>query len=132
MTFYNVKYFKEIKRLKVFSKGLLEHLSEGASTIEHLYEHLRWSFLWICWKAFYFCNESSIIDVRLSYIEAYKNNEISKMKLRWSKLSRLLQRVAFLVMYLAKRFVYYISAVHFFRSYSRLTKFFSTNLLTQF
>ena len=54
------------------------------------------------------------------------------MKLRWSKLSPLLQRVAFLVIYLAKRFVYYISAVHFFSPYSRLTKFFSTNLLTKF
>ena len=33
---------------------------------------------------------------------------------------------------LATRFVYYILTVHIFKPYSRLTKFLSTNFLTQF
>ena len=37
------------------------------------------------------------MDVRLGYIEASENIEIFKVKLRWSKLLRLLQRVAFLI-----------------------------------
>ena len=36
-----------------------------------------------------------IIDVQQGYILASENIEIFKVKLRWSKLSRLLQRVAF-------------------------------------
>ena len=36
-----------------------------------------------------------IIDVQRGYILASENIEIFKVKLRWSKLSRLLQRVAF-------------------------------------
>ena len=50
-------------------------------------KHLRWSFLWIYLKVYYFHNKSSIIDVIA----------IFKVKLRWSKSSQLLQRVAFLV-----------------------------------
>ena len=38
--------------------------------------------------------KSSIIDVRLGYIQASENIEILKEKLSWSKLSRLLQRIA--------------------------------------
>ena len=41
---------------------------------------------------------SSITDVRLGYIKASENIETLKVKLRWSKSSRLLQRVAFLVL----------------------------------
>ena len=46
--------------------------------------------------AYYFCNKSSIADVRLGYIYATKNIEIFKVKVRWRKSLRLLQRVAFL------------------------------------
>ena len=46
-------------------------------------------------KGLLFLQNSSIIDVRLSYIEASENIEIFKEKLSWSKLSRLLQRTAF-------------------------------------
>ena len=46
---------------------------------------------------YYFCHKSFIIDVRLSYIYACENIEIFKVKLKWSKSSRLLLRVAFLV-----------------------------------
>ena len=46
-------------------------------------------------KGLLFLQNSSIIDVRLSYIEASENIEIFKEKLSWSKLSRLLQRIAF-------------------------------------
>ena len=55
------------------------------------------AFLWIYWTAYFFRNISSIIDVRLSYILASENIETFKVKLRWSKSSGLLQRVAFLV-----------------------------------
>ena len=44
---------------------------------------------------YYICNKSSIIDVRLGYIKASENFEISKPKVRYSKSSRLLQRIAF-------------------------------------
>ena len=40
-------------------------------------------------------NDTSIMDVRLGYIQASENIEILKMQLRWSKSSRLSQRVAF-------------------------------------
>ena len=35
------------------------------------------------------------MDVQLGYIQASKNIEFFKVRLRWSKLSRLLQRIAF-------------------------------------
>ena len=34
------------------------------------------AFLWIYWTAYYFRNESSIIDVQLGYIQAFENIEI--------------------------------------------------------
>ena len=46
-------------------------------------------------KGLLFLQKSSIIDVRLGYIYAFENIEIFKEKLSWSKLSRLLQRIAF-------------------------------------
>ena len=52
-------------------------------------------FLWIYLTAYYFCNRSSIIDTQLGYILASKNFEFFKVKLIWSKSSRLLQRIAF-------------------------------------
>ena len=55
------------------------------------------AFLWKCIIAYYFHNKSSIIDVRLGYIWVSKNIEIFKVKLRWSKSSRLLQCIVFLV-----------------------------------
>ena len=45
---------------------------------------------------YYFRNKSSIIDVRLGYVQTSENNEILKVKLGWSRSSQLLQRVAFL------------------------------------
>ena len=42
-----------------------------------------------------FLQKNSIIEVRLAYIYASENIEIFKEKLIWSKLSRLLQRIAF-------------------------------------
>ena len=53
----------------------------------------------------YFCNKSSIIDVRMGYIYGLRiiyvseNIEVFKTKPRWSKSSRFLQRVAFLVLF---------------------------------
>ena len=54
-------------------------------------------FLWIFLSALFFRNISSIIDLRLGYIQASENIEIFKVKLGWSKSSRLLQHIAFLV-----------------------------------
>ena len=50
-----------------------------------------------------FRNKSSIIDVQLGYIQAFKNIEIFKVKQRWSKSSRLLQHAAFLVLFILER-----------------------------
>ena len=50
-----------------------------------------------CLMVYYFCNISSIIYVRVSYIWASKNIKIFNLKLSWSKVSRLLQLLAFLV-----------------------------------
>ena len=55
------------------------------------------AFLWIYLRALNFRNISSIIDLRPSYIWVSENIEIFKVKLRRSKWSRLLQRIAFLV-----------------------------------
>ena len=46
-----------------------------------------------------FSNKSSIIDLRLGYIYTSENTEIFIVKLRWRKSSRLLQCVAFLVVF---------------------------------
>ena len=46
-------------------------------------------------KGLLFLQKSSIIDVRLGYIQASENIDIFKEKLSWSKLSQLLQRIAF-------------------------------------
>ena len=58
------------------------------------------AFLGIYLTALYFRNISSIIDLRLGYIYVSENIEIFKGKLRWSKSSRLLQRIAIFVRYL--------------------------------
>ena len=47
--------------------------------------------------AYYFRNKSSIIDIQLGYIQVLENIEMFKVKLRWSKSLRLLQRVAFVM-----------------------------------
>ena len=52
-------------------------------------------FLRIYLGTYYFCNKSSITDVRLTYTQASENIEISKVRLSSSKSSRLLQRIAF-------------------------------------
>ena len=54
----NVKYFKERKRLKSLQKAEAYLEPKQGST---------WSFLWIYFKAYYFRNKNSIIDVRLGY-----------------------------------------------------------------
>ena len=90
---YYEKYFKEIKRLKSYQKAETYLKPKWASTME--------IFLWKHLMAYYFRNKSSIIDVWLSYIYASKNIEIFKVKLKWIKSSRLLQRVAFLVLHWA-------------------------------
>ena len=46
-------------------------------------------------KGLIFLLKTSIIDVRLGYIQASENIEIFKEKLSWSKLLRSLQRIAF-------------------------------------
>ena len=51
------------------------------------------AFYWIYWTAYYLCNKSSIIEIWLNYMQASENIEIFKVKLSWSKLSWLLQRV---------------------------------------
>ena len=86
---YTEKSFKKIKRLKSLQKRrrvFRTHASicDGA-------------FLRIYLTALYFCNMSSIIDLRLGYVQASENIEILKVKLRQSKSSRLLRRIAFLV-----------------------------------
>ena len=48
-------------------------------------------------RVFYFCSKSFIIDVWLSYVQASEDIEIFKVKVRWSKSSQLLQRIAFLI-----------------------------------
>ena len=48
------------------------------------------AFLWIYLTAYYFRNISSIIDLRLGYIQASENIEIFKTKLKWSKSLRFL------------------------------------------
>ena len=60
---YNVKFFKEIKRLKKKAEVYLE--SNQASTTE--------IFLWIYFMFYYTCNISSNIDIRLGYIWASEN-----------------------------------------------------------
>ena len=67
-SYYNVKYFKKIKCLKILQKAEM--------------------YLW---------EPKRCIDVWLSYTEASENIEIFKVKQRWSKSSWLLQRAAFLV-----------------------------------
>ena len=43
------------------------------------------AFLLIYLTAYYFCNKSSIIDVRLGHIQASENFEIFKVKLSWNQ-----------------------------------------------
>ena len=50
-----------------------------------------------CWHVCCFRNKSFIIDVQLGCMQAFKNIEIFKVKLRWDKSSQLLQHVALLV-----------------------------------
>ena len=57
---------------------------------------------------YYFRNKSSIIDVQLGYIKTSKNIEVFNVKLRQSKSSRLLQRLAFLVLCSIYNFKYEI------------------------
>ena len=84
---YNVKYFKEIKRLKSLQKAE-EYLEPKRASMMELF--------WIYLTTYYFRNKSSIIDARLG--KASKNIEIFKVKLGWSKSSWLFQCVGFLVL----------------------------------
>ena len=108
--FNEVKYFKEVAYFKGLKRKNFKEIKRLKSLqvkkqrrIQNLSENLRCSFLWIYLTVYCFCNKSSITDVRLGYIWATENIEIFKVKLLWSKLSWLLQRVAFLVCYLLLR-----------------------------
>ena len=57
------------------------------------------TFLWIYLTAYYFRKKISTIDVRLGYIQTSKNIDILIVNLRPSKSSRLLEHVAFLVIF---------------------------------
>ena len=70
---------------------------ESRRCIQNPCKHLRWSFLVNILNDFIFSQLGSITDLRLGYILASEKIEIFKVKLRWSKSSRLLQRIAFLV-----------------------------------
>ena len=61
-------------------------------TLANIYDG---AFLWMYLTAYCFHNECSIIDVRQGYIKASGNIGIFKVKLRWRKSSRLIQRIAF-------------------------------------
>ena len=87
---FNVKYFqRNIKSDKSSSKTSVVFRTQAS-----VYDR---NFLWIYLTAYYFRNKSSIIYVQLGYMQ--KNNKIFKVKQRWSKPSRLFQRVAFLVIH---------------------------------
>ena len=75
--------------MKSYQKAEIDLEPEWASTMEF--------FLWKHLTAYYICSKTSITDVGLSYIYVSKNIEIFKVKLKWSKSSRLFLRVAFLV-----------------------------------
>ena len=66
---HNVKYLKEIKRLKSLQKAEAYPELNWASTIY---------FLWIYLTVYYFGNISSIIDVWLGYIWSLKILKFSK------------------------------------------------------
>ena len=82
-----VKYFKEITDFKKSLQKAQAYLKpKQAYMMELSYEYT---------YQLYFCNKSSILDARLGYVQASEKIEIFKVKLRWSKSSRLLQRIAF-------------------------------------
>ena len=90
---FNVKYFKKIKRLKSLQVKAVSYLEPKRASLMKLFVNI---------VNCYFRNKNSIIKVKLGYIQVFENIEIFKVKLRWSKSSRLLQRLVFLV-YLSAR-----------------------------
>ena len=70
---FNVKYFKEIKRLKGLQVKAVSYFRTQVSIYDG-------AFLWIYLTAYYFPNKCFIIDVQLGYIKAAENIEISKVK----------------------------------------------------
>ena len=66
----NVKYFKETKRLK--------NLQKAEAYLEPKQASMMKLFLWTYLTAHCFCNNSSIIDVRLGYMQAPENIEFFK------------------------------------------------------
>ena len=85
----NLRHIKEIKHLKSLEKAEAYLEPKRASTMEF--------FFGMDLMAYYFRNKSSVIDIRLGSIKIYENIEIFNVKLRLSKTSRLLERVAFLI-----------------------------------
>ena len=83
---YNEKYFQEIKRLKRLQKAEAYLEPKQTSTIKRFVNILN-SLLFSQYK----------LHQRSSTPENIENIEIFKVKLRWSKSPRLLQRIAFLV-----------------------------------
>ena len=72
---FNVKYLKDIKRLKSLQK---------AETCLEPNKHLHWSFFVnTLLTVFYFRNKISVIDIRLGYIQTSENIEIFNVNLRW-------------------------------------------------
>ena len=68
---------------------MLEAYSESKGVFRTQESICDGAFLWIYLSTYYFCNVGSIIDVRLGYMRASENIKIFKLKLRWSKSSRL-------------------------------------------
>ena len=87
---FNVKYFqRNITFEESSSKSSVVFRSQAS-----VYDR---TFLWIYLTAYYFRSKSSIIHIQLDYMQTFENIGIFKVTQRWSKPSRLLQRVAFLV-----------------------------------
>ena len=107
---FNAKYFKEIKRLK-------SPQVKAVSYLESKRAYMAQFFVWIYLTAYYFRNKSYIIDVQLGYIQAFENIEIFKLKLRWSKSSRLLKCVAFLVSFEITYVIYKMCGFHWPRNF---------------
>ena len=93
--------FQEPFHVKHFQRNITFEESSSKSSVvfrsqASIYDR---TFLWIYLTAYYFRKKSSITDAQLGYMQTFKNIEIFKVKLRLSKPSRLLKRVAFLLFF---------------------------------
>ena len=93
-----VKYFKKVTDVRsLIMQNTLKSLMSWRVVFRTQASIYHGAFLWLYLKAYYFCNKSSITDVRLDFMQASGNIEIFKVKLRPSESSPFLQRVAFLI-----------------------------------